>query len=126
MLQSAMGKAKAHIVFTNQIKCFLLKTEMFWCFAGDACEEIDPCFESPCDNGGQCMRVGAGYRCECEPEYTGETCEVAVVCADNPCRNNGVCLPVTGGGLVCECTAAYTGECCFLYLHFRRVWQHRP
>ncbi|CAD7926788.1 unnamed protein product [Amoebophrya sp. A25] len=44
----------------------------------------DPCAESPCSNGGECIAEGSdSYSCVCPPLYTGSTCEYK----EDPCEN---------------------------------------
>ena len=35
----------------------------------------DECLSNPCRNGGQCIDLINGYRCECGTNYSGKNCE---------------------------------------------------
>ena len=36
---------------------------------------IDECLSVTCLNGGTCIDLQGGYRCECPPGFQGDTCE---------------------------------------------------
>ena len=37
--------------------------------------DIDECHGGPCENGGMCIDLVGGFRCECPPEWTGDVCQ---------------------------------------------------
>lgn len=61
---------------------------------GACCElEIDECESRPCQNGGVCKDLAAGYSCSCSQGFTGESCEVNIdECYTAPCLNGGTCV----------------------------------
>ena len=61
--------------------------------------EINLCFSSPCQNGGQCVRQEGGYYCQCIDGFGGANCEINY--SNNFCRN-GLCR----GGSRCVSGAA--------------------
>lgn len=44
---------------------------------------IDDCAPAPCQNGGTCVDLVGGYRCDCKAGYTGSDCETGYV-LDSP------------------------------------------
>ena len=38
--------------------------------------QTNPCDSEPCENGGQCVNEGLGFRCECPPGVGGFFCEI--------------------------------------------------
>ena len=36
---------------------------------------VEPCDHDPCQNGGKCEVVGAGYKCSCINHYSGRDCQ---------------------------------------------------
>ncbi|KAJ9586326.1 hypothetical protein L9F63_020034, partial [Diploptera punctata] len=40
-----------------------------------ACQEIDFCTTSPCQNGATCQQVLASYFCSCTPGFHGRNCQ---------------------------------------------------
>ena len=45
-------------------------------YTGRNCgEEINECLSSPCENGGKCIDVVAGYNCQCPRGYYGPRCQ---------------------------------------------------
>ena len=41
------------------------------------CSEIDECLSSPCQNGGTCTDLHAGFECACIPGYSGSECQTS-------------------------------------------------
>lgn len=37
--------------------------------------DIDECISSPCQNGGTCVDLVDGYRCECTQAWEGSNCQ---------------------------------------------------
>ncbi|CAF2714215.1 unnamed protein product [Rotaria sp. Silwood2] len=87
-------------------------------FTGFCCENrvttttpFNPCAQSPCQNGGQCMPAGNSFVCQCPSGFYGMRCESRNYCMPNPCCNNGLCTQTTTG-YICSCTFPYTGTNC--------------
>ena len=38
--------------------------------------EIDECLHNPCQHGGLCTNLLAGYKCNCTIGYSGEDCQI--------------------------------------------------
>ncbi|KAI1238644.1 hypothetical protein IHE44_0013382 [Lamprotornis superbus] len=94
----------------------------------------DWCLQSPCHNGGSCLRrlaVSPALRtlesvpvivvaneplrpfvCRCLPGYEGSLCETDVdECLPSPCHNDGTCHNLVGG-FSCSCPEGFTGMAC--------------
>ena len=72
----------------------------------------DECASQPCMNGGRCIDIVGGYRCECPPGYGGSACQADIdECASNPCRNGATCLDVVNG-YRCTCRLGFSGATC--------------
>ena len=39
--------------------------------------DVDECASDPCDNGGSCDDLVAGYNCTCAAGFTGANCEIS-------------------------------------------------
>lgn len=51
-------------------------------FTGHACEiNIDECAVNPCKNGGKCIDLIGGMRCDCPSNFTGDFCELGNILA---------------------------------------------
>ncbi|XP_034437971.1 protein crumbs homolog 1 isoform X3 [Hippoglossus hippoglossus] len=90
---------------------------------GSLCQEVvNQCDPSPCQNGGRCEGLVAGYSCHCLKQshdgvlYGGLNCDVRLVgCEGHECRNQGSCSPflIDGThGYDCSCSAGFTGHLC--------------
>ena len=60
------------------VECFDLdkythRGEFWFFFATD----VDECASDPCDNGGSCDDMVAGYNCTCAAGFTGTNCETS-------------------------------------------------
>ncbi|CAF3682265.1 unnamed protein product [Adineta steineri] len=72
---------------------------------------FNPCAQSPCQNGAQCIPTGTTYICQCPTGFSGPRCENRNYCMPNPCSNNGLCTQ-TSAGYICSCSYPYTGTNC--------------
>jgi len=69
------------------------------------------CKKKPCQNGGTCVDLKRGYRCECPDGYSGKNCETEIDnCSPGIC-NHGTCTSMPGG-YVCSCDEGYAGSDC--------------
>ncbi|KAJ1524333.1 hypothetical protein ONE63_010839 [Megalurothrips usitatus] len=84
-------------------------------WTGALCEEpVNECESSPCQHGGVCVDLHAGYACACLFGYTGKHCEQELEpCARNTCLNGALCL-LEDGEDVCYCVPDYHGDRCQL------------
>ncbi|XP_030847914.1 fibropellin-1 isoform X4 [Strongylocentrotus purpuratus] len=87
-------------------------------FTGPFCsEELNPCANFVCFNGGSCFINGYVPYCSCSDGWTGTYCNVSSMTTSNPCEtvdpclNGGVCLSGENG-LYCVCTSSWTGIYC--------------
>ncbi|CAM4658808.1 unnamed protein product [Lepidochelys kempii] len=94
----------------------------------------DSCVQSPCQNGGSCLRRLAvkpvlkshesipviimaneplqPFVCWCMPGYDGNLCETDIdECLPSPCHNDGTCHNLVGG-FSCNCPDGFTGMAC--------------
>ncbi|XP_075785982.1 protocadherin Fat 4 [Pelodiscus sinensis] len=94
----------------------------------------DSCVQSPCQNGGSCLRRLAvkpilkshesipviimaneplqPFVCRCMPGYDGNLCETDMdECLPSPCHNDGTCHNLVGG-FSCNCPDGFTGMAC--------------
>ncbi|XP_075197656.1 coagulation factor X-like [Anomaloglossus baeobatrachus] len=101
--EETCSREEAREIFKSQEK-----TTEFWYHY----EDLSPCKENPCQNGGICQQYHYTYTCLCPPRYAGKHCENARV----ECwYNNGGCwqyctdtprsLTVT-----CSCAQGYSLE----------------
>ncbi|XP_067664322.1 uncharacterized protein [Haliotis asinina] len=83
-------------------------------YMGAACDQREPCYSSPCKNGGTCRRYDNknGYKCTCRIGFTEPVCE-RDPCISTPCQNGGTCLKNDGNnGYSCRCKVGFTGHKC--------------
>ncbi|XP_071848270.1 uncharacterized protein [Apostichopus japonicus] len=87
-------------------------------YSGLRCEDesSNPCFVSPCKNGGECLYIAAAVICVCGSDFDGEYCEIDLndPCSSNPCQNFAICL-LNGAdttSFLCECQQGYSGTYC--------------
>merc|ERR1719239_1782295 len=81
-------------------------------------ERCDPCFSSPCQHGGLCLKGSSPSRpeerftCHCPSMFTGPRCEARRdPCLDSPCRNSGHCRS-RRGEVFCSCSPGWEGARC--------------
>ncbi|KAK3927354.1 Protein eyes shut, partial [Frankliniella fusca] len=84
-------------------------------WTGTLCEDpVNECESSPCQHGGVCVDLHAGYACACLFGYTGRHCEQELEpCAKNSCLNGALCL-LEDGEDVCYCVPDFHGDRCHL------------
>ncbi|CAF0950672.1 unnamed protein product [Rotaria sordida] len=128
----AEARALGPIVTPRQYRCSFCRTGLcgivvntIQCFCGNVqCppatttttttpQPRNPCSDSPCLNGGQCVPLGTGFICHCPETFTGNRCEAPAPtpCQPNPCQNGGTCVP-QGTSFYCQCPSTFTGYCC--------------
>lgn len=72
---------------------------------------MSDCETTPCQNGGTCLEMSHGYKCECQKGWIGRNCEdKTVTCTEKPCLH-GTCKD-TKLGFKCDCPLGYTGTNC--------------
>lgn len=66
-------------------------------------EKVDYCKDcQSCLNGGSCVDLDVGFKCQCAPGYFGHFCEYETSgCQGNPCLN-GICSDLGADGFVCK------------------------
>ncbi|MCJ8731969.1 hypothetical protein PDJAM_G00205560 [Pangasius djambal] len=85
-------------------------------------EDFDACKNSPCQNGGVCIRNKGNYTCQCSNSsqngrlYGGPNCTVILQgCEHHRCQNGGTCSPFLRNSqhrYSCTCPEGYTGTRC--------------
>ncbi|XP_053359073.1 protein crumbs homolog 1 isoform X2 [Clarias gariepinus] len=85
-------------------------------------EDFDTCKNSPCQNGGVCIRNKGDYTCQCSNSsqngqlYGGPNCTVPLqACERHPCQNGGKCSPFLSSSqhrYSCTCPEGYAGKRC--------------
>lgn len=84
----------------------------FW---GVTCELFNPCFSTPCQNGGICMNdSNSSYTCECPLGYYGDRCQNRNPCQPDPCHGS-ICINTSSSSYVCQCKGGYYGRNCDQY-----------
>nr|CAD7458158.1 unnamed protein product [Timema tahoe] len=74
--------------------------------------DVDECSSVPCQNGGTCVDLVDGFRCECTPEWEGSACQFdADECQDSPCINAYSCQNLVGD-YKCKCQKGWAGKNC--------------
>eukprot|EP00795_Rhopilema_esculentum_P007212 gene7212-12892_t len=70
------------------------------------------CSSHPCTNGGGCIDVITGYKCNCIEGYTGKNCEHDIdECTSLPCFHGGKCINQVNN-FSCNCLPGYLGRHC--------------
>ncbi|XP_073530677.1 coagulation factor X-like isoform X2 [Phyllobates terribilis] len=101
--EETCSREEAREIFKSQEK-----TTEFWYHY----EDLSPCKENPCQNGGICQQYHYTYTCLCPPRYAGRHCEnVRVECW----YNNGGCWQYCTDtprslSVTCSCAQGYTLE----------------
>jgi hypothetical protein len=76
----------------------------------------NPCWNTPCRNGGTCLSLSTSYLCQCSLPYGGANCDLIInVCTPNPCLNGGMCIRSSNPLDVtyrCDCLSGYIGARC--------------
>ncbi|XP_060053958.1 protocadherin Fat 2 [Erinaceus europaeus] len=75
------------------------------------CPQHGLCSPNPCLNGGWCLQApGAGYMCQCPPQFWGQHCEWSQNCSSH-CGDGGSCVsPLEGTS--CHCPHPQQGDRC--------------
>lgn len=77
-------------------------------FVSNSCK-VDPCFDSPCANGGTCSPDGTdGFTCQCADGWTGETCTEP---SCYTCSVNNPCTSDTADEYFTHCDPTYFVQC---------------
>ncbi|XP_076085387.1 sushi, von Willebrand factor type A, EGF and pentraxin domain-containing protein 1-like [Mytilus galloprovincialis] len=83
-----------------------------WPTPPPACEDIDECLTTPCQNGATCHNEVNAYSCTCMPGYEGTDCEINIdECATAVCQNGATCNDLVNG-YTCTCATGYTDTHC--------------
>ena len=56
---------------------------------------------SYCSNGGTCVDVPYGMKCQCTRFWTGPQCKEPITCRDMPCKQATMCRDYVSFGFVC-------------------------
>ena len=84
-------------------------------YSGVECEEeLDPCENLTCLNGGTCEKLNATVaRCRCSAGFEPPDCHAPPSpCESSPCQHGGTCRVGRRGGYTCTCQPEYTGTLC--------------
>lgn len=85
-------------------------------YAGSGCQFHNPCFLSPCRNGGVCHLITSANKvdfvCNCSLGYTDRLCLTPTnnVCLSAPCRNGGTCELTSIYNYKCKCPPGWSGK----------------
>lgn len=85
-------------------------------YLGSRCQHHNPCFYSPCENGGTCRVAARDNRfesvCDCRPGFMDKLCLTPTdnVCLTSPCRNGGTCELINTRDYRCRCRPGWSGE----------------
>ncbi|XP_065923868.1 uncharacterized protein [Magallana gigas] len=64
-----------------------------------------------CENGGTCVNLAPGFRCDCPPGYSGANCSINVNDCSNNCPSTSTCIDMVNAHY-CRCPLGKTGESC--------------
>eukprot|EP00795_Rhopilema_esculentum_P016722 gene16722-8175_t len=84
-------------------------------YAGQYCQDEDPCYIAPCKNNGVCNIVKdtdgkTTFRCKCAEGFLGFDCSRTVDhCESSPCLNEGTCSSKSNA-FNCTCINGYFGS----------------
>ncbi|CAG9772773.1 unnamed protein product [Ceutorhynchus assimilis] len=70
------------------------------------------CYDTDCNNQGQCINTTETYKCDCNEGYAADDCSIDInECENNPCENGATCIDLVGR-YECQCAVGYEGDHC--------------
>ena len=78
-------------------------------FTGLNCDSHFYCHSSPCQNGGACVNLHNGYRCDCLPQFTGGNVKLLSTAIAIHVKIKAV---YSHSGYSCNCPRQFTGVNC--------------
>lgn len=70
------------------------------------------CYDSDCNDRGQCINGTNTYKCDCVKGYDADDCSVDInECENNQCQNGATCIDLVAK-YECACAKGYEGEFC--------------
>ncbi|KAL1131733.1 hypothetical protein AAG570_011346 [Ranatra chinensis] len=70
------------------------------------------CYNTDCNNGGQCKNATESYLCECLAGYAGDDCSENIdECLESDCKNNSTCVDGLAN-YTCLCQPGWAGTLC--------------